>query len=352
MKVTFVHGRPGPHPIHRLYGESVTSRHRVVDPWLRWHDCNPLPSWKYFCWIVNAFSFISFRKSVVVTEGLHITVVIAKFLSLGRLRIVCLADDESPYFIKSRYYRGLSYSANVFALRSYDGIICIGKMVTDIVKEIVGSRPIPIRTGVNGVSAKRLTQLLTIPRHSANVNIVCIANGPGGWRTWYKGIDLMLAAFAEVADEIPTCTIQIVGSWDNDEVQKLKLTLPSSAAERVQFLGYQSNFGDVLANAGLCLHIGRGEAWGIGVLEAMAAGVPAMVSEWTGAKECVAQVDPALIVPLDLKEIASRLRWYVRLSDADRKDLAEKSRQVAAQYTEARAVSSFADNFKEITAAF
>lgn len=350
MRITFVHGRPGPHGLHKLYGLSLTDRHRFVDPLIRWHDLDIRAPWRYVVWIVNSLCFVSLRKNIVITEGLHITLLISKLFSLGRLKLVCLAGDESPYFIKSRYYKGLSYSANVFAFRHYDGIICISEMVREIMEDITRDTGIPLRTGINGVSRARLPQLIQLRGNITSMNLVCIANGPGGWRSWYKGMDLMMEAFGPIANENPQVTLQIVGTWHDEEIHHLKRDLSAAVAGRVHFLGHKDNLEEVLVNAGLCLHIGRGEAWGISVIEAMAAGVPAMVSEWTGAKECVQQVDPALVVPLDASAIMSRLRWYLDLPETAKKDLSVRARQVAEAYSEANAVAIFAKNFREIMA--
>jgi len=94
--------------------------------------------------------------------------------------------------------------------------------------------------------------------------------------------------------------------------------------------------------------LARGEAFGISILEAMLAGVPSIVSEWTGAREVVEQVDRQLVVPTDPAAAADRIRWYLGLPTPEKQRLSERSREVAATYTEERATQVFRDAISQI----
>ena len=80
----------------------------------------------------------------------------------------------------------------------------------------------------------------------------------------------------------------IVGDWDECTRESLLRTDPAA----LKFVGRCSDLAPVFATASVYLHPGRGDAFPLSVLEAMAAGLVPIVSEWTGAKEVVEQVDP------------------------------------------------------------
>jgi glycosyltransferase involved in cell wall biosynthesis len=74
------------------------------------------------------------------------------------------------------------------------------------------------------------------------------------------------------------------------------------------------------------------------VVEAMAAGLPALISEWTGTRETVKKVDENLIAPLEPEAIAEKILWYFSLTSAERKKLSERSREVVKENHDERKV--------------
>lgn len=346
-KTIFVHGRPAGHPLHAKYGRAVADEFTVEDPWFRWHDKNYPSFVRYMAWLVNAFFFVSFRKRIVLTECFRITLVLAKILSLNRITILMLVDDESPYFIHSRFYTGVSLVVNRWGYNQYDGFICIGKMETWLVKQVLNQdNNRPICTSVNGVSSERASKLKRVPYIADSKKIVFIGHGPGTWRSWYKGLDILFSAFAIIAKTDPYVTLEIVGEWDETVISQYMTD--ASVNSRIKFHGRVNSIDGILKDAALYLHLGRGEAWGIAVNEAMTAGVVPIVSEWTGAKECVEQVSVHLVVPLDVDVVAERVKWFLKLPATDKIALSEKCRLIAERYTEQSAVEQFTDCFKKI----
>ena len=103
-----------------------------------------------------------------------------------------------------------------------------------------------------------------------------------------------------------------------------------------------------LQEGSLYLHPARGEAWGLSINEAMLAGLVPIISEFTGTRELVNQVDSRLVCPLDESKISEGIIWYFNLPIAEKKALSEKSRIVARKYTEEEAVSNFKQEFTSV----
>jgi len=82
----------------------------------------------------------------------------------------------------------------------------------------------------------------------------------------------------------------------------------------------------------------------------MNAGLPALVSEWTGAKEVVEQVSKKLIAPLDPTAIAERIHWYFDLSPEEKKAFSEKSKEISKFYTEENSMKHYYNTFCQINA--
>jgi glycosyltransferase involved in cell wall biosynthesis len=345
MKKYFIHGRPAGHPLHAKYGAAITNRFDFEDPYIRWHDKDLPAIVRYFAWIINSFAFVSLKKTVIITEGLRITLVLSRLLSFGRIKLIALVDDESPYFICSNYYSQLSKKVNSWAYNQYDGWICIGKMETELIKQIV-VRHESIRTGFNGVSMPRMEKLLKQQYSPGSKRIVFIGNGPAKWRMWYKGVDLMLSAFSQLIKEGYDLYFDIGGEWDTEFLKKFYD--PELCSGRLRFFGKVDPV-VFLEGASLYLHVARGEAWGISVNEAMASGIIPIVSVWTGSRECVEQVSPDLVVDINKEEIVKKIKWFIGLDSGLKNLYSQKCREVVTAYTEEKAIEKFKSCYGELS---
>jgi glycosyltransferase involved in cell wall biosynthesis len=113
-------------------------------------------------------------------------------------------------------------------------------------------------------------------------------------------------------------------------------------------LGHKSKIEDYLTNYSLCVHCGRGEAWGISINETMAAGIPTIVSEWTGAKDAVIKVDTKLICDITVESLYEKINWYFNLTKEMKIVLSNKSKSIASNYTEKAAINNFKLIFEEL----
>lgn len=177
--------------------------------------------------------------------------------------------------------------------------------------------------------------------------ILFIGNGPGEWRGWYKGLDLLLPAVARAAAALDELHLVVIGRWEMPYRERLLASCPE-AGPLVRFVGPTEDLSPHLAGATLYVHLGRGEAFGVSILEAMCAGVPPLVSEWTGAREAVEAVDRRLVVPLDARRASEQIRWYFGLPPAERRALSARSREVGATYTEERGQTAFVTEFRRM----
>jgi len=352
MKIAFIHGRPAPHPFHDALARSVHAELFLVDPILRWHD-RETPPWKrYLSWILCAI-FFPHRMSfdLFMTEGGHATPIVMRKLGMLRQnqRSAALMDDQTLYFMKTHRLPISSIKKLNYLLCQFDALVCVGAMQTGLAHELFDQLPVRprIMTIPSGVREEQIKALLEVDPCLEGHNVLFIANGPSGFRSWYKGIDLLFAAMECVSHQIPDVTLTVVGEWDESERDFLAEEFPVISA-RTKWCGKVDDFRSELEKASLYAHIARGEAWGISILEAMLAGVPAIVSEWTGAKEAVSQVSGLMVVPLEANATARSILQYFSLNADERKRLSERSREVASQYSEKRAMDAFQKVLNEI----
>lgn len=336
-KTVFLEGRPGAHWTGRDYARSIGAEFHYIDEQARWHDIT-LPAYRrYLRWLRCGAAFPFDSYEVILVDGPHVWPPLAKYFRRKDTPVFALIQNETLYFIYARYLPILSRWGLLEALRKYDALIVIGQMQAELLSKLLGQRTPPTFIGFNGVSDQILAALPQYNPHSEV--ILLVAHGPSGFRTWYKGLDLWLEALTLVRRRRPKVEGWIVGSWADDEIARLRQTYPEAP---VRFWGSQSELLPFFKEAGLYLHLGRGEAYGLAVLEVMAGGVPAIVSEWTGAKEVVAQVWPEGVVPLSAEKAAEAVLRFFELPTGEKKRLSEAGAAlIRARYRQEQAVEAF-----------
>lgn len=97
----------------------------------------------------------------------------------------------------------------------------------------------------------------------------------------YKGADLLIEAFLQIKDSYPDVTLHFVGNPHKEfEDEFLKAINTPEAGGRINYWGYRNDVHDFLKSAYIFVQPSRpslvNEAFGRGVIEAMAAGVPSV----------------------------------------------------------------------------
>jgi glycosyltransferase involved in cell wall biosynthesis len=122
-----------------------------------------------------------------------------------------------------------------------------------------------------------------------------------------KGVDILLRAWAELAKRLPEAELLLVGpdTFGADDVSAVALNrfvdgmkaLASSGGLRVRFLGRQERVEEYLQAADVFVLPSRHEGFGNVIIEALACGVPAVVTRMDGVGEVtVRHGDNGLIV--------------------------------------------------------
>lgn len=256
--------------------------------------------------------------------------------------------SHTLYFIYSHRFSKLNEWMHIQALKRYDALICEGKMAEFLVRKILNGKTPLMYTVFMGIPDEHYPSEENIMPDLSGRNILFIGNGPDEFRSWYKGLDLIIAAFKIAFLKDPLLKLTIVGNWDEKIRKELTGTVDMKIKNSIIFTGEAKNLSKFTSHATLYLHCARGEAFGITILIAMAAGVPALVSDWTGAKEVVEQVDGRLIVPLDARIIAEKIIWYFNLPISEKEKLSVKGKNIARVYTEKNAIDYYKATFNKL----
>lgn len=147
-----------------------------------------------------------------------------------------------------------------------------------------------------------------------------------------KGLEMLLHAFAKVREREKDSLLVIAGAGDERYVKSLhQLANELQIRDDVLWAGFiREDKADAYAAAEVFVLPSYSENFGIAAAEALAAGVPCVLSDQVALVEYLENDDSAVIVPCDAVAISNAI--VELLSNSKRRGrLAERGRQVAAE---------------------
>ena len=142
-----------------------------------------------------------------------------------------------------------------------------------------------------------------------------------------KGIDTVLKASAQLQEAGQTHRLWIAGGGDPD--------VPWNLAPHAERLGRlpQSELATRFQQADCLVLPSRHDSFGMVVVEAMATGCPAIVSEQTGAKEAITEGESGWVIPAeDVDALYDQMRWCIDNVEEVR-SMAPSAHAAAQEYT-------------------
>jgi len=221
---------------------------------------------------------------------------------------------------------GIAWAAETMTLKGYSRIITISPSVQRQVESRLRGRSVQIDCVYTGVDARYFALepieepfLLYFGRPDVHT----------------KGLDVLLDAFASIASDYPEVRLKMAGRGAPQQVAHLRSLVAAARLEdRVEMLGGvdEEVKGELLRRALFVCMPSRYEGWGIGAVEAAAAGKAVVGTRISGLADAVRDGETGLLAESgDAKGLAQRMR---RLLDDDqqRKKLGESGRQWARRF--------------------
>jgi UDP-glucose:(heptosyl)LPS alpha-1,3-glucosyltransferase len=232
---------------------------------------------------------------------------------------------------------------------NYKKVICISNLVK---REIMKYYRVPeydIRVIYNGIDPERFTpdnraKYRDSIRKELNINdkdIMALFVGSGFER---KGLQYAIEGIARVDKEIPIKLV-VIG---NGATGKYKFLADiKGIGDKIIFAGTKSNIEQYYAASDIFIFPSLYDAFGTAVLEAMASGLPSLVSNKSGASEVITHgTDSFVISPNNTEEIAKHL---ADLSNTVRREnIGKAARQTALKYAFINNLNSTLYVYKEV----
>lgn len=155
----------------------------------------------------------------------------------------------------------------------------------------------------------------------------------------HKGVDLLCRAWPRIRAEHPDATLELVGS------EHVERNVPG-----VTVTGYVDDIGEAYRDASLYVHPARFEAFGVAVLEAMRAGVPAIGTTNCGVTPHLSAVDSSLRCEPSPDAIAESVAEYFDRDLDERRSISEVARETTTKFDCQRSKRTFEEQFTRLLA--
>lgn len=150
----------------------------------------------------------------------------------------------------------------------------------------------------------------------------------------FKGIDLTLQAFAKVINQFPETRLVLAGPEEDGYLQTItEMAISLKIYERLIIAGFlnPSQRLEAIADSDIFVLASYSENFGVAVVEAMAGGLPVLISDHVGIANDVKDNDAGIVVSLNHEALAEGMAQLL-LSDEQRKRMGCNGKQAAQNY--------------------
>lgn len=288
----------------------------------------------------SSMDLVEFLEGIDVIHSHHaFTPLALKALDAGRkLRVAAILTTHSISFAyDSTFWKLLDFSIPIFRyyLDRAHRIIAVSRAAKAFIEHFTSS---PISVIPNGVNTEKFFPAKDKEELKEKFGIKGDVVLYVGRMSYRKGAHVLLNAFSSIQD----ATLVMVGTGEMLPFLRAQAKL-LGIEERVIFTGYVNEeklceiyrMADVFVSPSI-----TSEAFGIVILEAMASGVPVIVSDTGGVREVVAENDVGVLVPPE-NELELRKALKMILKSQNLRDYyGDRGREVAERKYSWRIISS------------
>jgi len=317
-KVVFLY--EGPHAVHAEWARAVNAEF-IPDL-----NAGPKMGSGWPKRIFNAFRrlFILNRipknTDVLLLEGGLGFVVGFLFKKFRKGKVIMIVSDPLFYVLRRI---PLLAKISYYMMKDFDGFIPTSKLMASLI-------PFKNKRIVYPFANVKKFGKIKADINSKNIIYVGVLNKQ-------KGVDKTVKVFLQIRRTTPEAKLFLVG------LGPLKREIENIKNKNIILTGFVKNPQTYMKECCIYINLSRLDPFGVGVVEAMAAGLVPIISKNVGAKDLVKKVDRNLIVKEEdeaAKIILSLLKDRKKISR-----LSEKAKKEAVKYNKENSVKEFKKSF-------
>jgi len=204
--------------------------------------------------------------------------------------------------------------------------------------------PVPLNEVTDLPNKEKAREYFSLPQDAQVISFV-------GRLHRRKALDILIQFFKKLSPLLnKNCYVLIAGPDDGDETRLRNIVTKNGLNDKVKFLGFvdAKKRGFVLKASDLFwLATYPGENFGHSAVEAMAAGVPVILSEYVGIYRDVLEDDAGIIVSHDSEDIAKKV--VELMTNKERKmEMSENAKKAAQRYEQTHVVSLMLKTYQDV----
>ena len=147
-------------------------------------------------------------------------------------------------------------------------------------------------------------------------NVLLAAGRISDW--YYKGFDILIEAWGEIASKYPEWKLEIAGNGSKDNFDFLKeKAIDNGVVDRIEFLGYRTDMQNLYQKAAIYVLSSRSEGLPMVLIEAMSQGCACVATDFKGrTKEIITNDDEGILCnPEDVEALAQGMEKLINDDD-------------------------------------
>ena len=326
-RVLFVHQRP--HTVHKGFAESIEA------DFFFYRDYRDIPSdARALFEAINKGLKLPKYDVYLCEGGTTVLPVFFRKLIHRKAKIILLIADETFF----RITLGMPFPSSFWGKLQWkviskyiDGAIAVSEFAKEEAKKVLSC---PIKIAYPFIQNKIYNELKSISPDLESYNILSIGYGHPK-----NGFETLIDAFKIVKKRFPAANLCIVGEGNPTEWNR---------TGGVHVTGFVPNILPYFEHSSLFCLIGKGQAFPVATLEALCAGLPAIVSKYTGTKEVVRRLRDDFVTDADSKAVADAIIRYFSLDFEEKVELSKSAKRLAEQFNSDKRIKAFKKVFREL----
>lgn len=171
-----------------------------------------------------------------------------------------------------------------------------------------------------------------------------------GRLNYQKGFDLLINAFAKIANQCPEWNIDIFGSGEEEEALRALLA-DNNLTDKVFIHPATDNLYEEFQNSDFFLFSSRFEGWGLVLVEAMSCGIPCVSFRCKYGPEDIItdHKDGLLVSDGNVEELGEKILWMINHPEKC-KEFGNEARQTASKFKKDVVIQKWIDIFDGLVA--
>lgn len=239
--------------------------------------------------------------------------------------------DSLPKRIARTGERWINHKIMLRLADTVDGILAVSDYTADYVRAHTET---PVESIYPYVQPRIYGNLFSLPINNERDIAIIVCEHRD-----HKGVDLAVRAWPKVVERNPDAQLRLIGKGHPVRYEQ---------QNGVSVLGYVDDLEDEMKRASVLIHPARHDAFGVSIVESMAAGLVPVVTNTTGAHPIVRELNYHSVVNRTPKSIARGVNQVFESNPSQRQKWGVRARELSTEYKRDEQLPAFESKLSKL----